>query len=194
MLQNTPTCHFGPFSVQNSKNFWTKKDIKNRQQRIGKKTTERKWATFQDQGTNRLKIKRKRKLWKWTQRNGQFYVQLVYRKPMQPCNFDGIFYQLRHWIFSHGFHRTIRVKRKFKKRRKSDFRQKSSFLPYIDALTLSRAGFFGAPAWGHKVPPPPSKNPVPLLRNYSSKFFLKASPKLSLVKKTWFPWKPWLWF
>ena len=39
-----------------------------------------------------------------------------------------------------------------------------------------------------------SKKPVPLLRIYSSKIFLKACPKLSLVKKTWFPWKPWLWF
>ena len=37
---------------------------------------------------------------------------------------------------------------------------------------------------GHKVPP--SKNPVPLLRIYSSKIFLKACPKLSLVKKLGF--------
>ena len=40
----------------------------------------------------------------------------------------------------------------------------------------------------------PRKNPVPRLRIYSSKIFLKACPKLSLVKQTWFPWKPWLWF
>ena len=66
------------------------------------------------------------------------------------------------------------------------------------SLTLSRAGFFGdhsgrgGGGGGHKVPP--SKNPVPLLRIYSSKIFLKACPKLSLVKKTWFPWKPWFWF
>ena len=67
---------------------------------------------------------------------------------------------------------------------------------FSGVLTLSRAGFFGAPAGrgggGHKVPP--SKNPVPLLRIYSSKVFLKACTKLSLVKQTWFPWKPWLWF
>ena len=65
-------------------------------------------------------------------------------------------------------------------------------------LTLSRAGFFGAPGMqgggGHKVPPPPSENPVPILRIYSSKIFRKACPKLSLVKQTWFPWQPWLWF
>ena len=43
-------------------------------------------------------------------------------------------------------------------------------------------------------PPPPSKNSVPLLRIYSSKVFLKACPKRSLLKQTWFPWKPWLAF
>ena len=53
---------------------------------------------------------------------------------MQPCNFDGILYQLRHLIFSHSFHQKIRFKRNFKKRPKSDFRQKSIFLPYSDAL------------------------------------------------------------
>ena len=37
---------------------------------------ERKRAKFQEQGISRLKVKRKRKLWKWTQRNGQFYVQV----------------------------------------------------------------------------------------------------------------------
>ena len=51
----------------------------------------------------------------------------LHRKPMQPGNFDGILYQLRHWIFSHGFHQTIRFKINFKKRPKSDFRQKSNF-------------------------------------------------------------------
>ena len=64
-------------------------------------------------------------------------------------------------------------------------------------LTQSRAGFFGAPAGrggGGGTKCPPSKNPVPLLRIYSSKVFLKACPKLSLVKQTWFPWKPWSWF
>ena len=44
-----------------------------------------------------------------------------------PCNFDGILYRLRHLIFSHGFHQKIRFKRNFKKRPKSDFRQKSNF-------------------------------------------------------------------
>ena len=34
----------------------------------------------------------------------------LYRKPMQPCNFDGILYQLRHWIFSDGFHQKISFK------------------------------------------------------------------------------------
>ena len=38
----------------------------------------------------------------------------LYRKSMQPNNFDGILYQLRHWIFSHGFHQKIRFKRNFK--------------------------------------------------------------------------------
>ena len=55
----------------------------------------------------------------------------LYRKPMQPSNFDGILYQLRHWILSHGFHPKIRFKRNLKKRPKSDVRQKSNFEPYI---------------------------------------------------------------
>ena len=32
----------------------------------------------------------------------------LYRKPMQPSNFDGILYQLCGGIFSHGFHQKIR--------------------------------------------------------------------------------------
>ena len=52
----------------------------------------------------------------------------LYRKPKWPCNFDGMLYQLPHWIFSHGFHQKILFKRNFnKKRPKSDFRQKSNF-------------------------------------------------------------------
>ena len=46
---------------------------------------------------------------------------------MQLSNFDGILYQLRRWLFSHGFRQKIRFKRNFKKRPKSDFRQKSDF-------------------------------------------------------------------
>ena len=45
----------------------------------------------------------------------------LYRKAMQPSNFDGILYQLRHWIFSHGLHQKIRFKRNFKKRPKMIF-------------------------------------------------------------------------
>ena len=59
----------------------------------------------------------------------------LYRKPMQPCNYGGILYQLRNGIFSYGFHQKIRFKRSFKKRPKSDYRQKSNFQPYSDALT-----------------------------------------------------------
>ena len=59
--------------------------------------------------------------------------------------------------------------------------------------TLSRAGFFGADGQGGGgTRCLPSKNPH--LRIYSSKIFLKACPKSSLVKQTWFPWKQWLWF
>ena len=34
----------------------------------------------------------------------------LYRKPMQPSNFDCILHQLRHWKFSHSFHQNIRFK------------------------------------------------------------------------------------
>ena len=57
----------------------------------------------------------------------------LYRKPMQPCKFDGILYQLRHWIFSHGFHQKIRFKRNFKKRPKVSF-VKSPISSHSDAL------------------------------------------------------------
>ena len=66
------------------------------------------------------------------------FCTTLYRKPIQPSNFDGILYQLRHWIFSHGFHQKIRYKRNFKKRPKSDFRQKSNFSPYSDALNKKK--------------------------------------------------------
>ena len=102
---------FGPFvGSKTVNNFWTKKDIKNRLQGIGEKTTEDwKCARFEDQGINNLNVKRKRKLRKWVQRNCQFFwYNLCRRYPMQPCNFDGILYQLRHWILSHGSHQKIR--------------------------------------------------------------------------------------
>ena len=76
MLKNTPACQFWPiFRYKTVNNSWTKLDIKNRWH-FGEKTAERKCPKFQDQGISRSKVKRKRKLWKWTQRNGQFYVQL----------------------------------------------------------------------------------------------------------------------
>ena len=75
---------------------------------------------------------------------------------MQPSNFDGLLYQLRHWIFSYGFHQKIRSKMNFKKRPKSDFCQKSNFQPYSDALrrlqrNILRSvsdGFAVAEDWG----------------------------------------------
>ena len=89
-------------------------------------------------------------------------------------------------------------KRKFMKRPKSDFLQKSNFWPYSDALTLSKPGFFWAPktkgGGGGHIVPPPCKNPVTLLRIHSSKLFLKACPKMNLLTQLWFPWKPWLGF
>ena len=66
-----------------------------------------------------------------------------------------------------------------------------SFNPIQGRLFWSSGGQGGG---GAQSAPPPGKNPVPILRNYSSKIFLKACPKLSLVKQTWFPWQPWLWF
>ena len=62
-----------------------------------------------------------------TEKRPVLYTTL-YSKPMQPCNFDGILYQLRHWIFSHGFHQKVRLKRNFKKRPKSDFLSEVQFL------------------------------------------------------------------
>ena len=58
----------------------------------------------------------------------------LYRKPMQPSNFDGILYQLCYWIFLNGLNQKIRFKGNFKKRPTIDFRQKSNFLPCSDAL------------------------------------------------------------
>ena len=52
----------------------------------------------------------------------------LYRKPMQPGNFNVILYQLRHWIFSHGFHQKIRFKKKFYEETKKWFLSKFQFL------------------------------------------------------------------
>ena len=49
------------------------------------------------------------------------------QKTNATSDFDDILYQRRHWTSSHGFHQKIRFKRNFKKRPKSDFRQKSNF-------------------------------------------------------------------
>ena len=48
-------------------------------------------------------------------------------------NFDSIFYQLRNWIFSHGFHQKVRFRMTFKNRPKGIF-VKSKFQPYNDPL------------------------------------------------------------
>ena len=60
------------------------------------------------------------------------------------------------------------------------------------SFTLSKPGFFELqkPRGEHIVPP--CKNPVTLLRIHASKFFLKACPKMNLLTRLWFPWKPWL--
>ena len=67
----------------------------------------------------------------------------LYRKPMQPSNFDGILYQLRYRIFSHGFHLKIRFKRNFKKRPKVIFVKSPNSSPIglasDDVTTLSNA-------------------------------------------------------
>ena len=67
------------------------------------------------------------------------------------------------------------------------------FNPIQGRLFWSSGGQGGG-GGGAQSAPPPCKNPVPLLRIYSGNIFLKACPKLSLVKQTWFPWQPWLWF
>ena len=45
----------------------------------------------------------------------------LYRKPLQPSNFDGVLYQLRHGIFSHGFHQKIRFKKTLRRDQKVIF-------------------------------------------------------------------------
>ena len=76
----------------------------------------------------------------------------LYRKPMQPCNFDGILYQLHHWLFSHGFRQKIRFKRNFKKRPKVIF-VKSPISSPSDALMVLGGGGGGGggtislPSW-----------------------------------------------
>ena len=50
-----------------------------------------------------------------TEKKPVFMYNFVQKtKAWQPCNFDGILYQLRYWIFSHGFHQKIRFQRNFK--------------------------------------------------------------------------------
>ena len=60
-------------------------------------------------------------------------------------------------------------------------------------LTLSQSRFRATnpKGWGHIVTLPFCENPVAPLRIYSSKVFLKACPKVSLVTPLRFTWKPW---
>ena len=65
------------------------------------------------------------------------------------------------------------------------------FLCFKQRLNPIRAGFLelrrAGGGGGHKVPPPPpSKNPVPRLRIYPSKVFLKACPNWVLWSKLGF--------
>ena len=71
-----------------------------------------KCAKFQDQGISHSKVKRKRKLWKWTQRNGQFLVQLCTENQ---CNQGTLmaFYTNFATEFFVRFSQNIRFKRNF---------------------------------------------------------------------------------
>ena len=62
MLKNTPACHFWSdvhFSVQNGEQLLNEKKYQISLTSFGEKTTEKKCAKFQDQGSSRLKVKRK---------------------------------------------------------------------------------------------------------------------------------------
>ena len=76
----------------------------------------------------------------------------LYRKPMQPCNFDVILYQLCHWIVSHGFHQKIRFERNFKKEIKKWFSSKVQFLAVRWCLKKDTFTF----TFKAGPPPPPS--------------------------------------
>ena len=114
-------------------NFWTKLDIKNRYKVLERRQLKGNVPNFKTNALAARKLKGKENC-ENEHRETASLCTTLYRKPMQPSNFDGILYLLRHWIFSHSFHQKIRSTRYFKKRPKSDFRQKSNFYPYSDAL------------------------------------------------------------
>ena len=93
------------------KNSWTKKDIKNRLQCIGDKTTcERSVPKFKSAAVRKLK--------------GKEYFENENRElanTMQLSSFDGNLNQPFHWswIISYGFYQKIRLRMNFKEKPKS---------------------------------------------------------------------------
>ena len=49
--------------------------------------------------TRALAVWKEKKIVKMNTEKRLVLCTTLYRKPMQPCNFDDIFYQLRHWFF-----------------------------------------------------------------------------------------------
>ena len=132
MLKNKPACQFSAhFSVQNGKQLLNEIRYQKSQQGIGEKTTERKCANFQDQGISRSKLKGKVNCENEHREMASFMYNFVQKTNATKQLVGGILYQLRHWIFSHGFHRKIRSERNFKKRPKSDLRQKVQFFKIL---------------------------------------------------------------
>ena len=122
-----PHVNFGPF-------FGTKRWVTLEQHKISKiannifweKTTERKGAKFLDQGIGHSKVKRKRRLWKWTQRTASFmynFVQKTNATKQIWCHFI----PTSPLAFFTRFSPEDLLKRNFKKRPKRDFHQKSNF-------------------------------------------------------------------
>ena len=141
MLKNTPACQFWPiFRYKTGNNSWTKQDTKNRLHGIGEKTSERTCAKFQDQGISRSRVKRKRKMWKWTQRNGQFYVQLCTENQCNQATLMAFYTNLATEFFHTVFTRRSALKGTLRRDQKVIF-VKSPISSHSDALIKASTSY-----------------------------------------------------
>ena len=142
--QNTPACLFGPIFWQPTMtSFCTKKkSSKNSLTKYWRKTTEGKYAKFQDKALAARKFKRKENCEKKNTEKRPSMYNFV-QKTNAASNFDGIFYQIRHRAFLTRF---------------------SPESVLVCTLTLSETGVFvlEIPRGGGTLclpPPPPPPSP-----------------------------------
>ena len=139
MLKNTSACHFWPF-------FGTKRWITLELKKISKianKVLEKRQRrgsvpNFKTRALAVWKLKGKENCKNEHRDNGiNFMYNLCTENQCNRATLMAFYTNFATRIFSYGFHQRIRFKRNFKKRPKSDFRQKSNFYALLTALSIN---------------------------------------------------------